>query len=137
MEADVLEIKEYTGYGYQSLIYFAGWRVAILRWIETSLPEAISTMERHMQTDEVFVLLAGRAALVLGGNGAVAADLQVQLLENGRIYNVRQAAWHTTLLSRDASILIVENRDTGESNTEYCNLSEEQRQVIMRMGEYS
>ena len=94
-------------------------------------------MERHIQTDEVFVLLAGRAALVLGGNGAVASGMQVQPLEIGRIYNVRQAAWHTTLLSRDASILIVENEDTGVSNTEYCNLSEEQRQVIMGMGEYS
>jgi hypothetical protein len=67
----------------------------------------------------------------------VASDLQVQPLENGKIYNVRQAAWHTTLLSRDASILIVENQDTGESNSEYCNLNEEQRRVILQMGEYS
>ncbi len=137
MDANVLEIKEFSGDGYQSLIYFGSWRVAILRWIETSLPEAISTMERHMQTDEVFVLLAGKAALVLGGNGAAASCLQVQSLENGKIYNVRQAAWHTTLLSRDASILIVENRDTGKRNSEYCNLNEEQRRVILQMGEYS
>ena len=134
MEPSVLEIKEYTGEGYQPLIDFSTWRVAILRWIETSLPAKINSMERHMQTDEVFVLLAGRAALVLGGRDGVAAGLLVQPMEYGRLYNVRQAAWHTVLLSHDASILIVENKNTSKGNTEYCNLNAKQRQEIMDFG---
>jgi ureidoglycolate hydrolase len=137
MDTSVLEIKEYTGEGYRPLIDFVTWRVAILRWIETSPADKITYMERHMQTDEVFVLLAGRAALVMGGSGAGAEGLQVQTMESGKLYNVRQAAWHTVLLSRDASILIVENQDTGESNTEYFYLTVEQKQEIMQMGEYS
>ncbi len=137
MDTSVLEIKEYTGEGYRPLIDFSTWRVAILRWVETSLAEKITYMERHMQSDEVFVLLAGRAALILAGRDVVVEGLQVQPMENGRLYNVRQAAWHTVLLSRDASILIVENQDTGKSNTEYCNLTAEQKQEILRMGEYS
>jgi len=31
------------------------------------------------------------------------------------------------------SILLVENCDTGVENTEYCDLSEEQRQAIMAL----
>jgi hypothetical protein len=48
----------------------------------------------------------------------------------GKLYNVRQNAWHSALLSRDALILIVENRDTGENNTEYCSLTAEQMRLI-------
>jgi hypothetical protein len=33
--------------------------------------------------------------------------------------------------------LIVENRNTGVDNTEYCNLTAEQKQEIMHMGECS
>ena len=38
-------------------------------------------------------------------------------MEAGKIYNVRRNTWHTVLLSREASVLIVENRDTGEANS--------------------
>ena len=40
-------------------------------------------------------------------------------------------AWHTILLSRDASILLVENRDTGTGNSEYTPLSTHQRHRIL------
>jgi hypothetical protein len=68
MDENVLEIREYHDEGYRPLIYFGAWRVAILRWIETTQPENIAYMERHTQTDEVFILLEGRATLILGGN---------------------------------------------------------------------
>jgi ureidoglycolate hydrolase len=136
MDEKVLEIQEYRSEGYRPLIYFNGWRVAILRWIEDTLPEKITSMERHTQTDEVFVLLEGQATLILGGNGPVVTRLQRQVMENCILYNVRQNAWHTVVLSRDASILIVENQNTGEVNSEYFALSEEQKMEIRRMGEY-
>jgi ureidoglycolate hydrolase len=137
MDEKVLEIKEYRGEGYQPLIYFGAWRVAVLRWIETTLPEKINYMERHTQTDEIFILLEGQATLILGGNGEVVTDLQRQFMESCKLYNVRQNAWHTVVLSRDGSILIVENRDTGEANSEYYTLSEDLKMEIMRMGGYS
>jgi ureidoglycolate hydrolase len=137
MDEKVLEIKEYLGEGYLPLIYFSAWRVAILRWIETTLPEKIAYMERHTQTDEVFVLLEGQAALILGGHGQAVTGLQKQVMKSCKLYNVKQNAWHTVVLSRDASILIVENQDTGDANSEYFTLSDEQKAEIMRMGGYS
>jgi ureidoglycolate hydrolase len=137
MDEKVLEIKEFHGEGYLPLIYFSAWRVAILRWIEATLPEKITYMERHTQTDEVFVLLEGQAALILGGHGAGVTELQKQPMESCKLYNVKQNAWHTVVLSRDASILIVENQDTGEANSEYYTLSEEQKMEIIRMGGYT
>jgi len=133
MDEKLLQISEYTGSGYQPLVDFDTWRVALLRWEQASLPENITSMERHTQTDEVFVLLQGRASLILGGNSYTVESIQSQVIEPSKLYNVRQGVWHTVLLSRDASILIVENRDTGTENTEYCPLTNEIEQKIISM----
>ncbi len=137
MDEAVLEIREFHGQGYQPLVDYAAWRVALLRWAESSLPQKIRRMERHLRTDEVFVLLEGRAVLVLGGNGPRVGGIEACAMESGRLYNVKCNAWHSLLMSREALILIVENRDTGESNSEFCELSEEQRQQIVSLGEPS
>jgi ureidoglycolate hydrolase len=134
MDEHLLEIRQYQGEGYRPLIDFGTWRVAILRWIEGLLPERQEYMERHMQTDEVFVLLEGRAILILGGNETEASGVHPQVMESGKMYNVKQNTWHTILLSLDASVLIVENNDTGKDNTEYCPLTPGQKQEIMELG---
>lgn len=129
----LLEVREHLGDGYQPLIDFGTWRVAVLRWKPGMQPAETSFVERHTQTDEVFVLLLGRAMLLLAGNALSAGDLIGLPLQLGRLYNVKQDAWHTLLLSRDASILIVENRDIGDQNTEYCPLTDRQKQSILDM----
>ena len=133
MDDALLEIRQYTGEGYLPLIDFNTWRVAILRWEQASLPENIDRMERHTQTDEVFVLLEGQATLVLGGNSDLVDGIQPQALELCKLYNVKQNTWHTVLLSRDVSILIIENRNTGEGNSEYCPLITEQKREILQL----
>jgi ureidoglycolate hydrolase len=130
MEDQLLVIREYLGEGYQPLIDFGSWRVAILRWEPDSRAEQIEFLERHTQTDEVFVLLEGRATLIIGGNQGKVDDIQAEVMANGKLYNVKQNTWHSALLSRNASILIVENRDTGKVNSEFFQLTAEQRQVI-------
>lgn len=137
MDENVLAIEEYLGEGYKPLINFGEWRVAILRWIETTQPEKITYLERHMQTDEVFVLLRGQASLILGGNGLLVTDLQKQVMECGKLYNVRQNAWHSVMMSRDATILIVENQNTTENNSEYHQLTELQKREIIGLGDVS
>jgi ureidoglycolate hydrolase len=131
MDESLLEIREYDGAGYQPLIYYGAWRVAILRWKPSMLPEKMEIMERHTQTDEVFVLLNGQATLILGGNCLKAEGMYQQVMEQGKLYNVKQNAWHTIMLSRDASILIVENYDTGQENTEYSKISPGLKQEIL------
>ena len=131
MEDQLLAIREYHGEGYQPLIDFGSWRVAILRWEPGSRAEEIEFMERHTQTDEVFVLLEGSAMLLIGGNQGKVDDIQAEVMAIGKLYNVKQNTWHSALLSQDASILIVENRDTGEDNSEFFQLTPEQRQVIL------
>lgn len=133
MDEALLEVRDYQGIGYQPLIDFGAWRVAILRYLDDIHPERNNSMERHTQTDEVFVLVQGQGMLILGGNDANVNEIDSQMLECGVIYNVKRNAWHTILLSRNAKVLLVENQDTGSHNSEYCQLSSEQQNLIREL----
>jgi ureidoglycolate hydrolase len=126
-----MDIKKYDGEGYQPLVDFGTWRVAYLRFIDELIPENIHRLERHLETDEVFVLLDGKAVLLLGEGDQEIEKLIPQVMRPGILYNVKQNAWHNCVLSRDAKILLVENRDTGSDNTEYIELSLEQRKKLV------
>jgi ureidoglycolate hydrolase len=134
MNQNWLEVREYHGQGYRPLIDYGEWRVAILCYIDELRPDRIDRMERHCQTDEVFVLLQGHATLLLGGNGSAVEGVFPQEMETNKLFNVKQNAWHSILLSQDASVLIVENRDTSEGNSQYCPLSAELCQQIIDLG---
>ena len=108
-----LEIIEYTGEGYKSALRFGAWRVAFLNHAESF--DKIKRLERHMETDEVFMLLEGEAALIIG------LDKNVIPMEKHKIYNVRCGVWHNIKVSKDAKVFIVENDDTTVQNSEYIN----------------
>jgi hypothetical protein len=47
------------------------------------------------------------------------------------LYNVKQGTWHNHTLSEDASVLVVENRETTLENSPFCELSEDQRRQMV------
>ena len=136
MDEGLLEIRSYEGVGYQPLIDHNTWRVAILRYLDEIQPDHIESMERHTETDEVFVLLQGRGILIMGGNAAQVGGIYPKTMETGKLYNVKTNAWHTILLSCDATVLLVENRDTGKQNTEYSQLSQAYRSSIIEIAKH-
>ena len=131
MNEHLLEIRDHEGEGYKPLVDYGTWRVAVLRFLDGLQPERQASMERHIETDEVFVLTKGKGMLIMGGNGGRIEDIYPQAMEIGKIHNVKRNAWHTVLLSRDASVLLVENSDTDKHNSEYATLSKEQRSLII------
>ncbi|MCL2776005.1 MAG: hypothetical protein FWD71_22070 [Oscillospiraceae bacterium] len=115
----MVEIYEYKGEGYKPLVDYESWRVAVLRYSKgfTGLKE----LERHLETDEVFVLLTGEAALITEESDGI----REWKMECGKIYNVLKGVWHNIIVTPDANVLIVENRNTGTENTERRHLSAE------------
>lgn len=77
----LLEVRSYEGSGYQPLVAYKSWRVAVLRYADSMLPPQIDGMQRHDETDEVFVLLAGRCILFLGEGTEQATAIHAQDLE--------------------------------------------------------
>ena len=126
-----LEIRAFSGPGYAPLVDFSQWRVALLCFIDELLPEQLDRMQRHDQTDEVFVLLAGRCILFLGDGREVAGTIHAVDMEPQKIYNVKRGCWHTHTLSRDASVLIIENRDTGAVNSPTLMLDRTQQSLLV------
>lgn len=117
-----LEISKWIQEGYAPLVFSQGWQVAILNWEPGAEVKAIHRVERHILTDEVFVLLDGSAALVI----AEADKLSVVEAIPETIYNVTKGTWHTVIGSRDSVWLIVENKDTHLGDTEYRPLEEDE-----------
>ena len=131
MNNAALEIIGYKGKGYKPLIDFNGWRVAYLRFLDELTPTHIERMERHLQTDEVFILLEGETTLMMGeGDRQVTSVIPVPM-ERMKLYNVKQGAWHGVLMSKDATILLVENQNTGTANSEYFSLPPEFKAIYL------
>lgn len=133
MNGETLNIVEYTGEGYKPLIDFGAWRVAYLRFIDELIPKNIQKVERHNETDEVFVLLDGQAVLFMGEGEEEISKLQPVMMEPGKLYNVKQSAWHTCVVSRDATVLLVENQDTTVDNSNYVELSPSLREYVVKV----
>jgi hypothetical protein len=131
----LLEVREYTGEGYLPVIDYGTWRVAILNYIDELLPENISHMQRHDETDEVFVLLRGRCILFLGAGEESVTSIYAQDMEPLKMYNVKKSAWHTHTLSEGGMVLIIENRDTGEWNSPLCPLDKAQRKQLVDLSQ--
>ena len=83
-----LEILENNENGYHPLVKFGAWRVAVANPCDKWVEGKVTFMERHMKTDEVFVLLRGEAALYIG-DGREKVTMEI-----GKVYNVKVASWH-------------------------------------------
>ena len=129
----LLEVRQHDDPGYQPLVDFETWRVAVLNFAEELRPENLTNMQRHNETDEVFVLLKGRCILFLGEGEEEVTRIHAQPLEPNKIFNVKRAVWHHHTLSEDAMVLVVENRDTTYDNSPFCDLSTAQQKKIQNL----
>ncbi len=123
-----LEIHEYKEAGYRPLIYSAGWMVALMNWDPKMAVKDAIGIERHVRTDEVFILLRGKAAFYIDeGEGG----LRMVEMQPGRLYNVPRSIWHNTLATKDVQFAIIENRDTNTTDTEERELTEKERAALL------
>jgi len=129
------EILDCGPAGYSPLVDHGAWRVASLRPVFPLPPEQLGVVERHTESDEVFVLLEGKVVLVIAGHGPKPGSIQPLVMDPGKVYNVRRDTWHTALLGRDSLVLVVENRDTGPANTEFAPLSPGQQSRMREVWE--
>ena len=130
MDTGLVDIKEFRGSGYKPLVVFEEWRVAVLRFLDELLPENINRMERHILTDEVFILTEGQATLIIGGCGSAVDQVSLLEMKTSDFYNVKKGVWHAIVMSKDAHVVIVENDSTSEDNSEYCNLTSDQKGTL-------
>lgn len=118
--------------GYLPLVDYETWRVAVLNYCLDVRADQLVTMQRHLETDEVFVLLEGNCVLFSGGSGEHPEEIQWVKMEKNQLYNVKKGVWHTHTLDEEGSVLIIENQDTTDDNSPTEKLNEAQIEAIRK-----
>ncbi len=131
IDPSLLEIHHHADPAFQPVVDHGAWRVAVLNFVDHLLPQNLKDMQRHDETDEVFVLLHGRCILFIGDGDETAGTIHAEDLAPLTVYNVKRGTWHNHTLSEDASVLVVENRDTTVENSPFTALSAEQTAGIV------
>ena len=104
----MIEISAHKSEGFKVMTSFEGWKIGMLRYDQRF--SRLGEMERHLLTDEVFVLVDGSATLY--------TDKEAVEMESGVVYTVPVGVWHHIVVSEDAAVLVVENSNTSVENTE-------------------
>ncbi len=124
---DILDIREHNGVGFNRTLAYGTWRVALAHAAPYDRhPSDLRAWQRHNATDEVFCLLRGNCVLFVAGNGEAPGEIEAVALEPLKLYNVRCGAWHARILDEDSSLIIVENDDTSDANSQGSAMTAEQ-----------
>lgn len=129
----LLEVRDHTGPDYMPLVDYQSWRVALMNYTDDLTPDKINRMQKHTETDEVFVLMAGRCILFIGEGEESVLHVHAVDMEPYKLYNVKRGVWHSHTFSKDARVLIVENRDTVVENSPFVGLNGEQQNEVMEL----
>lgn len=126
----LIEVREHNGADYRPLVDYQSWRVARMNYTDDLTPDKINRMQKHTETDEVFVLMNGRCILFLGEGEETVTKIHAVDMELYKVYNVKRGVWHSHTFSEDARVLIVENRDTVVENSPFTALTESQQAEV-------
>ena len=110
---------------------FESWQVAYLNFGDVVSISKLTQVERHMKSDEIFILVEGSCHMIVGGNDSAFSLCDVIDMKKNTIYSVSKGVWHHVLLSEDAKIFIVEESNTSADNGEYYELTEGQKIEIV------
>ena len=128
--SEMIEIHSHDDAGFKRMVEYKAWVAALLNDCEMYTPEKVSYFQKHMLTDEVFILLSGKCTLFEAGDGEHPGRITPCPLEPMKLYNVKAGVWHTHLLAPGTKVVVVENSDTGLANSPIEDLTPEQKQIM-------
>ncbi len=113
-----VEIIKAQKEGYETVLRFENWRIGLIKPAERF--SNITYLERHLLTDEAFILLEGHATLIHMDDADAVETYEMQ---TGVIYNIPQANWHAVRIDEGSLVMVVENAETGRENSEYRDIN--------------
>ncbi len=126
----LLETGESFEQKYQPVLDFEGWRIAMLRFSLEHDKNHLEKVERHNETNEVFILTEGEADMIICENGNTPGETYVFPMRKNVAYNIQKAVWHNVAMSPNAHIILVEKTDTTVENSDYFFFSNEEFGMI-------
>lgn len=130
--SNLIQVLAYEGEGIDEVYNNGRWLLSIKNWRAANDVEHITRLEIHHTTDQQFMLISGKACLLLAPKDMDdSTQLQVQPLEIGKIYNLPVETWFNNVLSRDCKLMYCESADAGENgNSEYHSLTAAQIDAV-------
>ena len=122
-------IEEYmhSKEGYKPYLVGPKWQVAQLNYEPNLAPNAIQKVDVHYQTDETFLLMAGKAVLIAAEFKQNKVHFEVINMKPKVLYNIPKGCWHNIAMSNDAEVLITEDANTHLGDYEFHYFNEEER----------
>ena len=127
MMTEKVDIFQYDGQGMAVSYSQDNWVVGIKNYKPASDPANIQCLERHLQTDELFIPLTPGNVLIYRQNGS----LRFVPMEIGRIYAVGQGTWHNVLMRPTGKLALTERAGTSMDNSETDMLSPAERAEVL------
>ncbi|GIO36820.1 hypothetical protein J41TS12_16810 [Paenibacillus antibioticophila] len=117
-------IYAHEGEGIECVYKNEKWLVCIKNWKPDNDINGIHRLEVHRETDEQFILVKGKAILMVSERKDDRFDIELIEMELGKIYNVPQDTWFYTIMQKDTKMMYVQDANTTNENSEYCEMSE-------------
>lgn len=121
---------EFAGEGMTRVYENAKWMVGLKNWKPANDISGIDCLERHNETDELFILLSGSCVLLQGNETAGKLELRAVKMVPMMVYNIPRGLWHNTVTRRDTKLALIEDSSTGAANSEVLKLDESQRALV-------
>jgi len=106
------------------------WTVGIKNWKPANDITGIDCLERHNQTDELFVLTAGACTLIYANETADGMIFGAVKMEPQKVYNIPAALWHNTITQKDTKMILIEDSNTSMENSDILALEEGQIEIV-------
>ena len=123
-----MEILQYAfeGEGMTRVFENAKWMVGIKNWKPMNDIANINNLERHNETDELFILLKGRCTLLYANETESGLDIQAVEMEPLRVYNIPRTLWHNTVTEHDTKLALIEDSSCGPANSDVRDLTQKE-----------
>ena len=101
------DIYEHSGEGILCVYKNPKWLVSIKNWKPDNDIDGIVHLEVHHSTDEQFILAAGKAILITAERKEGRFEIQLTLMEQGKVYNVPAECWFYSITQKDTKMMYV------------------------------
>ncbi len=119
--------------GYHPFLIREGWQIAQLNYCDAQHIDNINKLDVHNHTDEVFILLKGKVALIVAKFIDDLPVFQVELMQPNITYNIPQNTWHNIAMEKDSEVLIVEKSNTHLSDFQYHYLDNQKIKELNKL----
>lgn len=123
-------IHEFQEQGMNRVYENPSWMVGIKNWKPMNDISGIDRLERHNETDELFILLNGQCTLLFANEQSKGLKIEYVPMEAGKVYQIPAGLWHNTVTQKDTKLALIENSSTCAANSDELLLTQEQIKEI-------